>query len=172
MRLRIILFVFITFLLACSDKNIADINISFNDLKWDGEKVPKVGQCRNCGGEGFSPALRVKNIPPDTDLIVVEFNDKSMPGLSKDGGHGAIRFKIKNKTEFVIPSIAEQTLDLPEGIELESQHRAPLGKPGAYMAPCGCGNENKYEATIIAFKSTQSGQRLTMGKGKIFLGKF
>lgn len=95
--------------------------------------------------------MRVKNIPPDADLIVVEFNDKSMPGLSKDGGHCAIRFKIKNKTEFVVPSIAEQTLDLPEGIELESQHRAPLGKPGAYMAPCGCGNENKYEATIIAF---------------------
>lgn len=172
MKSRIFLLVLCTLCLACSDKNIAELNISFDDPNWDGEKVPKVGQCRNCGGEGLSPALHIENIPLGADIIMVEFNDKSMPGLSKGGGHGAIRFKIKNKTEVVVPSIAEQTFDLPEGIEMESQHRAPIGKPGAFMAPCGCGNENKYEATIFALKSTQSGQRLTMAKGKIFLGKF
>lgn len=134
--------------------------------------MPKVGQCQNCGGEGLSPAMRIKNIPPEADLIIVEFNDKSMPGLSKDGGHGAIRFKIENATEFVVPSVPEQTLELPKGIEMESKHRAPLGKPGAYMAPCGCGNENKYEANILAVKSIQSGKRLILGRGKVFLGKF
>jgi hypothetical protein len=134
--------------------------------------VPKIGQCKNCGGEGFSPALRVKNIPLEADLVIVEFNDKSMPALSKDGGHGAIRFKIENKTESVVPSIAEQTFDLPEGIEMQSPHKAPLGTPGAYMAPCGCGNENKYEATILAVKTAQSNKRMILGRGKIFLGKF
>ncbi|MFO7666192.1 MAG: hypothetical protein R6V76_06205 [Desulfobacterales bacterium] len=134
--------------------------------------MPKVGQCKNCGGEGLSPALRIKNIPPEADLIIVEFNDKSMPALSKGGGHGAIRLKIENKTELVVPSIAEQTFNLPVGVEMESQHRAPLGKPGAYMAPCGCGNENKYEATIFALKNAELEKRMTMSKGKIFLGKF
>jgi len=172
MKSRIILLVLSTLFLACSDKNIADLNISFDDPKWDGEKVPKMGQCKNCGGDGLSPALRVKNIPLEADLIIIEFNDKSMPALSKGGGHGAIRLKIENKTEFVVPSIAEQTFDLPEGVEMESQHRAPLGKPGAYMAPCGCGNENRYEATIFALKAAEPGKRMTMGKGKIFLGKF
>jgi hypothetical protein len=149
-----------------------DLAISFDDPKWDGEKVPKAGQCKNCGGEGLSPALLIKNIPQEADLIIVEFNDKSMPSLSKGGGHGAIRFNIQKQTEFIVPSIAEQTLELPEGIELESQHRAPVGKPGAFMAPCGCGNENNYEATILAAKSEQSGERKILGRGKIFLGKF
>ena len=172
MRSMIILLVFISLFLACSDKNVVDLIISFDDSKWDGKKVPTVGQCQNCGGKGLSPAILIKNIPREADLIIVEFNDKSMPALSKEGGHGAIRFKIKNATEFVAPSVPEQTLELPKGSEMESQHRAPSGKPGAYMAPCGCGNGNKYEATILAVKSPQSGKRLILGRGKIFLGEF
>jgi hypothetical protein len=153
-------------------ENVAELSISFVDPKWDGKKVPKSGQCQNCGGEGLSPALLVKNIPKNTNYLIAEFNDKSMPSLSKGGGHGAIRVKISEKTEFVIPPVQEQTFDLPTGIDTESEHKAPLGKSGAYMAPCGCGNENNYEATIMAIQSEQIGQGLLLGKGKIKLGEF
>ncbi len=175
MKKGIIILMAVACFLACSDskykpaENVSELTISFVDQEWDHKKVPKSGQCRNCGGEGLSPALLVKNIPKHADVLVVEFNDKSMPALSKNGGHGAIRVQIHEKAEFVIPSVQEQTFDLPQGVEIESQHRAPVGKPGAYMAPCGCGNENKYEAIVMAIKNEQS---VLLGKGKINLGRF
>ena len=178
MRGGVLFLIFVTFMVGCSDgkyqsaENVVELAVSFNDAGWDGETVPKAGQCHDCGGGGSSPALRVSNIPAGTDLVVVQFNDKSMPGLSRDGGHGAIRFRIDDQTAFVARSVPEQTFDLPEGVEMESQHRAPVGKPGAYLAPCGCGNGNEYEATILALKSAASGKNLVLGKGRIMLGKF
>ena len=163
---------------ACSDskyenaEDVSELSISFNDPQWDGILVPEIGQCKNCGGGGLSPALKVKNIPKEADLLIVEFNDKTMPSLSKDGGHGAIRLPISGKGEFVVPAVNEQTFDLPAGIEMESQHRAPLGNPGVYMAPCGCGSGNKYEAEIMAVKSAPSGPGILVGRGKINLGRF
>ena len=62
--------------------------------------MPKSGQCTNCGGEGLSPALLVKNIPENADVLIVEFKDKTMNVF-----HGAIRFPIPEKTEFVITSV-------------------------------------------------------------------
>ena len=81
-------------------------------------------------------------------------------------------FQFSGKTEFSIPSVSEQTFDLPQGAEMESVHHAPLGIPGAYMAPCGCGYNNKYVATILAIKNEKSGQKLLPGKRKINLGRF
>jgi phosphatidylethanolamine-binding protein (PEBP) family uncharacterized protein len=150
-----------------SAENVAELTVSFIDQKWDGRNVPKNGQCRNCGGEGLSPPLLVKNIPENTDALIVEFNDKTMPTF-----HGAIRFQVSEKAEFAIPSVQEQTFDLPQGAEMESEHDAPIGIPGAYMAPCGCGYRNKYVATIVAIKYEKSGQKLLLGKGKIKLGRF
>jgi len=159
--------------LACCDgkyksaKSVAELTISFIDSKWDGRKIPKSGQCTNCGGGGLSPPLLVKNIPKNTDVLIVKFRDKSMAI-----DHGAIRFQISEKTEFAIPSVPEQTFDLPPGAEMESKHYAPLGSPGAYMAPCGCGFNNRYVATIVAIKNETSGQKFLIGKGKIKLGRF
>ena len=159
--------------LACSDsryksaENVAELNISFVDPRWDGSNVPKSGQCTNCEGEGLSPPMLVKNIPENTDVLIVEFKDKTMNVF-----HGAIRFQVSEKAEFVIPSVQEQTFELPQGAETETAHTAPLGAPGAYMAPCGCGYRNKYMATIVAIKNENSGQKLLLGKGKIKLGRF
>lgn len=150
-----------------SAENVADLSVSFVDPKWDGQKIPESGRCRSCGGKGFSPALMVRNIPQYTDTLIAEFNDKSA-GIF----HGAVRFRISQKSEFVIPSVQEQTLDLPQGVEIESEHRAPFGDRGAYMAPCGCGSEYVYEATILAIRTEPSGQKWLLGKGKINLGKF
>ena len=159
--------------LSCSDsryksaENIADLSISFIDQTWDGKKVPTSGQCRSCGGKGLSPALMVTNIPENADALIVEFVDKTMNVF-----HGAIRFQVSEKAEFVIPSVQEQTFDLPQSAETETEHTAPIGAPGAYMAPCGCGYRNKYMATIVAIKNENSGRKLLLGKGKIKLGRF
>jgi phosphatidylethanolamine-binding protein (PEBP) family uncharacterized protein len=173
--MKAVTFIFIAFvcLFACSNSpyqsadDVAELTVSFVDPKWDGKKIPKSGQCKNCGGEGLSPPLLVKNIPKDADFLVFEYKDKTMGVF-----HGAIRFQISKKTEFAVPSVPEQTFDLPQGVEVESEHTAPIGNPGAYMAPCGCGYNNKYTATIMAIQVETSGQKVLLGKGKIKLGRY
>jgi len=145
----------------------AELSVSFADAKWDGLTIPEIGRCRDCGGEGFSPALLVREIPPGADSIIIEFHDRTL-GIF----HGAVRFAISRGPEFVVPSFREQTFDLPRGAEMESAHRAPLGRRGAYMAPCGCGDGNLYEAVLLAVGTAESGKKLILGKGKIILGKF
>ena len=158
---------------ACSEgkyksaENVVELTVSFIDQNWDGKDVPTSGKCRSCEGEGLSPALLVKNIPENTDALVVEFKDTTMSVF-----HGAIRFQVSEKAEIAIPSIQEQTFDLPQGAETETEHEAPIGERGAYMAPCGCGLRNKYVATLAAIKYENSGQKLLLGKGKIKLGRF
>lgn len=169
----IIIFLVTACLFACSEGNyesagtVAKLSVSFTDSKWDGKKVPKEGQCTNCGGDGLSPPLLVKNVPENTDALIVEYIDKTM-GVD----HGALRFLISGKSEIMIPSVPEQTYDLPRNVEMESEHNAPIGKAGVYMAPCGCGYNNRYVATILAVKKKASGQKLLLGKGKIKLGRF
>lgn len=173
MKKGVLIFFSIICFLGCSDgkyesgESVAELAISFLDPQWDGKRVPPIGQCTNCGSQGFSPPLMVTNIPARTDALIIEFKDKTMPT-----DHGAIRFNISQQTEFSIPSFPEQTYDLPQGAEMETEHNAPIGKPGVYMAPCGCGWNNKYVATIVAIKSETSGERILLGKGKIKLGRF
>ena len=173
MKKRIFIFLAIVCFFACSDgkyksaESVAELTISFIDQNWDGKDVPTSGQCRSCDGEGLSPALRVKNIPENTDTLIVEFKDKTMNIF-----HGAIRVQVFEKAEIAIPSFQDQTFNLPHGVEAESEHTAPIGASGPYMAPCGCGLRNKYEATIVAIKNENSDQKLLLGKGKINLGRF
>jgi phosphatidylethanolamine-binding protein (PEBP) family uncharacterized protein len=81
MKIGFIILTVAVLFVACSDskyenaKEVSELSISFNDPQWDGKLVPKIGQCKNCGGGGLSPALTVKNIPKEADLLVVEFND-------------------------------------------------------------------------------------------------
>ena len=73
---------------ACSDsryksaENVAELSISFIDQNWDGKDVPTSGQCRSCDGKGLSPALLVKNIPENTDVLIVEFEDTTFYNLT------------------------------------------------------------------------------------------
>jgi hypothetical protein len=168
------IFIAVVCLFACADSpyqsadDVADLTVSFADPKWDGKKIPKSGQCTNCGGEGLSPPLLVQNIPKDADFLVFEYKDKTMGTF-----HGAFRIHIsQEKEEFAVPSVPEQTSDLPHDVEVVAEHRAPIGSPGAYMAPCGCGYNNKYAATIMAVKVETSGQKVLIGKGKIKLGRY
>lgn len=111
--------------------------------------------------------MLVKNIPENTDVLIVEFKDKTLNVF-----YSAIRVQVSEKTEIAIPSFQDQTFNLPQGVETESEHTAPIGASGAYMAPCGCGFRNKYVATIVVIKNEYSGQKLLLGKGKLKLGRF
>jgi len=158
---------------ACSDgrfksaDTVVDLSISFTDTNWDGKKIPKIGQCTNCGGKGLSPPLRISNIPKNTEFLILEFKDKTMVVY-----HGAVRIPITSNTELTVPSFKEQTYDLPMGIEMEKEHNAPIGAGGVYMAPCGCGYNNKYMAYVFALRKDDSGQIWLLGKGEIKLGRF
>jgi len=173
MKKGVLIILAIFCLFACSDsryksaENVAELTISFVDQNWDGKDVPTSGQCKGCAGKGLSPALLVKNIPKNTDVLIVEFIDKTMNIF-----HGSIRVQVSGKAEIAIPSFQDQTFDLPQGVETESEHTAPIGGSGAYFAPCGCGLRNKYVATIVAIKNENSGEKLLLGKGKIILGRF
>lgn len=173
MKNGMVILVVLICLAACSDSkyqkaaNIVDLSVSFADSKWDGKNVPQIGQCNICQGQGYSPPLLVQNIPEGADHLVVEYIDKTM-GVH----HGAIRFRINKKPDFTITSIPEQTFDLPPDAYLDTEHDAPIGRSGAYMAPCGCGYRNKYTATIYAIKFEDPGPSMLVGKGKITLGRF
>jgi hypothetical protein len=173
MKKSVIIYLCVACIFACSDSRfesadvVADLSVSFADARWDGKKVPKCGQCTLCDGEGLSPTLIISNIPEGTDFLVVEYRDKTM-GVY----HGAVKIPIAFDNEYTIPSFHEQTYELPQGIEIESNHLAPIGNPGAYMAPCGCGYNNKYMAYVFAIKRENPGEKLLLGKGKIKLGRF
>jgi phosphatidylethanolamine-binding protein (PEBP) family uncharacterized protein len=173
MKKSAILFLHIAFIFACSDSRfesadvVANLSVSFADARWDGKKVPKCGQCTLCGGEGLSPSLKIANIPENTDFLMVEYKDLTM-GVY----HGAVRIPMTPDNEYTILSLPEQTYELPQGIQMETEHQAPIGSPGAYMAPCGCGYNNKYMAYVFAMKSEDPGKKLLLGKGKIKLGRF
>ena len=156
-----------------AEENLVVLNVSFTDARWDGSSVPVIGRCKKCSGDGFSPELIVSNIPDGTNAVVIEFNDRDFQPLAANGGHGTIWVAVAGQTEIVVPSIPEETYDLPGGVQMEKKHRAPVGKPGAYFGPCGCGRGNRYFAIVKAVKkSDQEGESRLLGEGIIELGRF
>ncbi len=118
-----------------------------------------------CGGDGKSPELKISNIPETANTIIVEFNDRDYAPLSENGGHGSISVQCLNTKTAIIPSIPEQTFDVPNTTTIEHAHRAPKGKPGAYLGPCSCGYGNRYFAVIKAiYRSRESADKLLMKK--------
>ena len=118
------MFFFITFaglLAACVTtskykpvSNLVTLEVSFADPLWDGRYIPKGQQCHRFGGHGSTPRLTVKNIPSGTNVIIMEYSDRSWSQMD-DGGHGKIGYRIPlGTTEITIPSVPGHTFDLPE----------------------------------------------------------
>ena len=152
--------------------NLTPLQVSFVDSAWNGAGVPKLGMCQLCGGEGQSPAIRVQNIPVATSAIVVEFNDIDWPPGSEGGGHGVLRIPVTNQQTVIVPSVPEQTLELPSEVTLVSRHILTWkGSPG-YLGPCACQSSNRFEAVVRAIKMEQSSQGPSklLGQGKLSLG--
>ncbi len=151
--------------------NIAKLDVSFVDSKWDGKIIPSEGRSRDTGGAGMSPALKIRSIPPGTNAVIVEFNDIDLPALASEGGHGALYVDITNEEEIVIPSVQSLSTYLPAGVLVEHQHRAEGIARSAYLAPNAF--NHWYSANVMAvYKSnveTESSKLL--GTGKITLGQ-
>jgi len=151
-------------------KQGSSLNVSFVNPLWNGKEVPMIGICKLCGGEGKSPELKISNIPDSANIIVIEFNDRDYNPLSQNGGHGAISVSSLKKTEVIVPSIPEQTFDIPKEVSVEHAHRAPKGNQGAYLGPCSCGYGNRYFAVAKAVFRLQGKADKVLSQATIELG--
>ena len=117
---------------------------------WDGQKVPTGQQCVLFGGKGATPPMMIKGLPAGTAAVVVEFNDKSYPPLSTNGGHGAIGFKVSGKTAN-LPAVPGMTNKVPKGSYVVHAARSSgeYASKG-YLPPCSGGRGNRYEAVVKA----------------------
>jgi hypothetical protein len=173
-------FVLILFIVSISAGQIntnidtISLHLSFAEPIWDGKIIPKGQQCIEFGGNGASPPILVKNIPPQANKLVIEFSDATYKPCDK-GGHGIIGYAIPpGSKEITVPSIPGQTFDLPEGISLIKEHCGAvlLMQAGAYIGPCP-GLGNVYYATIKAFyESSDKLRSQLLGIGRLDIGTY
>jgi hypothetical protein len=151
----------------------ADLEVSFADPLWTGDKVPDGQQCQKFGGKDpGSPVLVVANIPAGANALVLEVNDKTYTQMD-NGGHGKFGYTITPGAGTVtVPSLPGHTSELPEGFFVVAEHQAPTwDKPGAYLPPCSGGRGNTYSITVKAMH--KMGEELhELGKAEIVLGTF
>jgi hypothetical protein len=152
------------------------LEVSFADATWNGKAIPKGQQCKRFGGKNpQTPRLIVKNIPPGTNAIIMEYSDESYAPMDK-GGHGKIGYRVPEGTiEKTIPSVPGHTFDLPQGFFLVAAHANPAwDKAGAYMPPCSGGRGNYYYVTVKAvnYASPDDKQPKLLGIGELSLGRY
>lgn len=135
---------------------------------WDGENVPAGQQCHLFGGEGATPEIVLQGLPEGTQMVRVEFNDKSFAPLADNGGHGVIGFAVSGPVA-VLPSVPGMTVDLPEGASVLAAARAggQYASPG-YLPPCSGGRGNRYMADVIALDAAGK----ALGRLQIELGRY
>jgi len=156
------------------EPNIVDLNLSFADAEWDGKIIPKGQQCKEYGGDGASPRIRVKKIPSGANKLILEFSDANYYPCD-NGGHGIISYQItKGAAEIVVPSIPGQTFDLPDGFTLIKEHCGVnlRMQRGAYIGPCP-GLWNQYYVVIKAvYKSPDNSKPELLGIGRLNMGTY
>lgn len=84
------------------------LTVQFADAAWDGREIPVDGRCRQCGGRGRSPALRIGGLPAAANDVIVEFNDLRIPDLARNGGHGTLAVATGGQPTVVLPSVNEE----------------------------------------------------------------
>lgn len=125
---------------------------SLNDSHWDGKRIPAGQQCLKFGGDQpATPALKIMGIPEQTNLLILEYSDRSYQPMN-NGGHGRMAYTISSPTQSVkLPPVAGHSFELPSGfITLEAHRNPKWDKAGAYMPPCSGGKGNTYYVTIQA----------------------
>jgi hypothetical protein len=149
------------------------LSVAFVDAAWDGREIPVDGRCRECGGRGRSPALVVEGVPADAEDLIVEFNDLRIRDLARNGGHGTLAVATGGATRVTVPSVAEETMRLPAGVRSVRPHRCVFygHKAGAFKAPCGCGQGNRYAATVKAVRR-QGDREVVLASADVLLGVF
>ena len=125
------------------------------DNNWNGDKIPLDQQCQKFKGHGFTPRIRINNIPDGTNAIVIEYSDKTYKAMD-NGGHGKIGYYIDERMkEVTVPPIEGHTFNLPKSFFIVSPQQAPKwDKAGAYLPPCSGGKGNLYIAQVKAVHLT------------------
>ena len=120
-----------------------ELDVSFADPAWNGKIIPEGQQCVCDGAKNpMTPSFNIKNIPPETNVIVMEYSDRSYAPMD-NGGHGKIGFKIKQGTQSVmIPSVPGHSFELPDGFFIITPHQGSFWcKAGAYQPSCSGGRK-------------------------------
>lgn len=152
------------------------LKVSFADPVWDGRRVPAGQQCLRFGGENPStPRLMVQGIPAGTNVIVMEYSDRSHAPMD-NGGHGKIGYRIpEGIKEVTVPSVPGHSFEMPEGVFIIAPHRAPgWDTAGAYMPPCSGGRGNAYYVTVKAVYQPSAGSTdfKVLGQASLEMGTY
>jgi hypothetical protein len=156
---------------ACAEDTLT---VSLADPAWNGKKIPATQVCKKFGGEqAASPALAVEGIPADADALLLSFNDETYAPMDK-GGHGMLRFALKQSATAQVPAVTGETDTLPAGVSVVNKHRGTgwSGTGGAYLPPCSGGRGNTYSIDVSAIKTGADGSSTPLAKGKIVMGRY
>jgi hypothetical protein len=135
---------------------------------WDGKKVPAGQQCSLHGGNGATPPMKITGLPAGTTWVLVEFNDRSYPPLSNNGGHGKIGFPAKTTT-VTLPAVPGMQANLPHGAFVVAKARSTGNYTSkGYLPPCSGGRNNRYTAVVKAM----SKQNKVLEKMTIDIGRY
>ena len=141
-----------------------DMNVQFNGKGWDGVKVPPGEICRQYGGAGSTPPLKITNIPKGTDKIRTEFNAEDFAQLA-NGGHAILLFDHNGSQQAVLKSVAGETNEMPKGTTLVSANRGSGGY--GYLPPCSGGKGSRYSVTVKAMKGNE-----VLDQSTVIIGKY
>jgi hypothetical protein len=148
------------------------LNASFTDTKWDGSTVPKDEVCKKFAGTpGNTPSIKITNLNPTTQKIILSFNDESARPVFNNGGHGVLQYKgfEKGASTIIIPSAPGQVKELPEGFSIQRDFTREAWDSGSgYLPPCSGGRGNIYSVDIRALNDKEE---LT-GETKLRLGRY
>lgn len=180
--LRITIIAAILLMAGCANRHLyhqmpvlSDLKITLIDPAWNGRSIPAGQQCHRDGGNGATPALRVSNIPPEANELLIEFSDKSFIPMD-NGGHGIIGYHLApGTTEVTLPPVPGHSFDLPAPFFVVSAHRrAGWDIPGAYLPPCSGGTGHYYYTTIKAIAAPEQLEQMPkmLGRGKLNLGRY
>ncbi|MFZ5341890.1 MAG: hypothetical protein ACOZBL_05135 [Patescibacteria group bacterium] len=157
------LFVLVLALVGCVEKNVKPVDpnapqfsVSLADPAWNGKSVPSGQQCLRFGGKNpMTPALSVKNLPPEANGLIMEYSDRTYSPMDR-GGHGKIAYLAPaGQKDFSVPSIQAQVKTVPEGfVSISNSKSGGWDTDGAYLPPCSGGKGNSYVIDVWAVKIT------------------
>lgn len=149
-----------------STSSAAGLKVSFTDSTWNGSTVPDKGICKHRDGEGWSPALRISNIPAGAVKVELRFTDEDW---DSEGFHGVVAVKVPaGGTSVDVPSFEGETDKLPAGVESIRSHGCFECGSGVYLGPCSGGRDHAY--TVYVYAMNAKGE--TLAKGELALGSY
>ena len=149
---------------ACLNEAFAgEMTVQFNGKGWDGIKVPQGEICRQYGGAGSTPPLKITNIPKGADKIRTEFNAEDYARMA-NGGHGILLFDHNGSQQAVLKPVAGETNEMPKGTTLVSANR---WSGYGYLPPCSGGTGSRYSVTVRAMKGNE-----VLDQSTIIIGKY